>query len=384
MERKLDGVGREQLEAPLQDQRGAPRGLHVGHRPRVDLPALAAGAQGTGLDHAPEHRRGHEGAAVGQPHHRAPRPRRGNGPAIDSQSASMSAAMKGRSVDDRGRIDRAQGVARGHLLGAERGHDDQPAVRVGRLAVQPAVQQLERHGIGPLAVVQEDRGRHGVPGRARRAAGGVRRCSSPRRTAPDRARWGPPARPRPPGPGARPPPHPPGRRGDRGGRPRRPVRRRGRWRRCPSAIPSSIWNGRGAAWSTPWPRRTSTSRCVAWTAQLVEQAGLAGARLGLHQDEAPGRAGRPLQHLHQLRQLVGPADERRLGQHVAEVALARRDGWLDEPGLEGDAGSPRCRARRRPPTGTARRDPWPAGAAGRLRAIVAPRRRVSAAGAAPR
>ena len=75
----------------------------------------------------------------------------------------------------------------------------------------------------------------------------------------------------------------------------------------------------------------------AWNAELVEQAGLAGTGLGLHQDEAAGRAGRAVQHLDQLRQLLGPPDERRLRQHVTEVALTRRDGWFDEPGLEGDA-----------------------------------------------
>ena len=152
-------LGVQQVEAPRQNQRGPPRRLHVGHGARVDLPALGHVPQRARLDHPSQHGRGHERAAVGQPHDRFDgfgRERTGHRLAelLDAPG------VEGPQRHARRRIEVPQRVAGRYVLRAERRHDDDAAARLGHLERLPAVEQGQRHGVGPLAVVEEDQ--HGT------------------------------------------------------------------------------------------------------------------------------------------------------------------------------------------------------------------------------
>ena len=116
------------------------------------------------LDQPAEHRRGHERVAPRQPlDHLAPPPR-ARAPAIDSASPRTSSAREGRErhVGRSGRRRRRLGAGTSSERNAATTRSRPPGPALRASPVRPALpvsEQLQRHFVGPLAVVEQDQGR---------------------------------------------------------------------------------------------------------------------------------------------------------------------------------------------------------------------------------
>ncbi len=147
-------VGPEEVEAAPEEECRLLRGLHRAHFLVADDPLTAAVLESARLDHAAQHRRGHERAPFRQTSGGIQRDRRQAPGHRLAERPHVAVGERRQGVDRQGRQG-PERVAGPNLLGSEGDHDQERAgMTTAELA--PPAQESNRQRVAPLAVVEED------------------------------------------------------------------------------------------------------------------------------------------------------------------------------------------------------------------------------------
>jgi hypothetical protein len=255
---RAEHLRREPLDAPREDDPGAPRGRRVGERARDRRPAALARGERPRLDEPLERGAREEGVPRGEAVDGVDGLIR-EGPRHGLEEEPEVGPRERRERDAGGGADAPERVAGGHLLGAEGGDDRRVPARGARLAAlgREAGEELRGEVVGPLAVVEEDeRGAARRAERARERGEGRERAGLAERLGAGRGGGRRPEDAREVGED----------RGERGGalpEARAHLARELRLYRGPRATPASVSKGAPAPPSLAPPRRTAHPRRAA-------------------------------------------------------------------------------------------------------------------------